>query len=206
MAQVVVEEGKGTVGGDGFQPQGQLRQFHGHRVEVHAVQAILDDAAFPVGQGRFAAAGLGRGERVRGDLFGKELAGPQEEVAGTHRRVKDAQTQHSFRIPCFQLGHLLTRRFAFCALAPRSIRSRQASGFPRGWSHAAAQAAPAFPNDGVHDMVRGVITAERPALAFVRDEVNRAGRIGDVRFVKAGRQPLDSGRTISSRTPWTRRA
>ena len=51
VAEVVVEEGKGLGGGDGFEPEGELGEFDGDGVEVDAVEAVFDDFAFPVDEG-----------------------------------------------------------------------------------------------------------------------------------------------------------
>ena len=48
-AQVVVEEVQRLVAGDGGEPEGKFGQFHGERIQVHAVDAGFDDAPPPIG-------------------------------------------------------------------------------------------------------------------------------------------------------------
>ena len=42
-AQVVIEEVERRTQREGVEPQADLRQFHGHRVEIDAVDAALED-------------------------------------------------------------------------------------------------------------------------------------------------------------------
>ena len=48
-AQVVVEEVQRFVGGDAGEPEGELGEFDGQRIDVHAVDAGFHDAPAPVG-------------------------------------------------------------------------------------------------------------------------------------------------------------
>ena len=79
-AQVVVEEVERRTEREGVEPQADLRQFHGHRVEIDAVDAALQDV--PLEQ-----VDVGQLVRIDGDAllaegFEDAVAGPvQGEVA-----------------------------------------------------------------------------------------------------------------------------
>ena len=51
VAEVVVEEGEGLGGGDGFEPESEFGEFDGNGVEVDAIEAVFDDFSFPVDEG-----------------------------------------------------------------------------------------------------------------------------------------------------------
>ena len=48
-AEMVVEKAQGAVFGGGREPERELGEFDGQRVEVHAVDALLGDTPFPIG-------------------------------------------------------------------------------------------------------------------------------------------------------------
>lgn len=68
-----------------IEPQGQLRQFDRHWVQVNPENASFDDPPLPVGQGRFVAeSGIQLripGVRVSSDFLRKVLARAHQEMA-----------------------------------------------------------------------------------------------------------------------------
>ena len=88
---VGVEEGQRLAWVQGLQPEGDLRQFDGHRVDVDAVDAAGDDVAERRAerfQGRFRVV-LADGGDALGDASGRR----DEEVAGAAGRVADRHGQ-----------------------------------------------------------------------------------------------------------------
>src|SRR4029077_5405854 len=113
-AQVMVEEVERSPQREGDQPQAHLRQFHGHWVEIDAIDAALEDVPLEqvdVGQlGRIDGDTLlaegfkdalpgalqGEGDRIDGELVeeleqavGDEIHDRHQKVAAAHCRVED---------------------------------------------------------------------------------------------------------------------
>ena len=90
-ADVLVEEGQRLAGFQGFQPERDLGQLGGHRVDVDAVDAAADDAAQrgpDDGVGRLGLAGF-----LGGDALGDPAGGGDEEVAGAAGGVADGEVE-----------------------------------------------------------------------------------------------------------------
>ena len=90
-ADVLVEVGQRLAGLQCLQPEGDLGQFGGHRVDVDAVDAAADHAAQRCadhGVGRLGLAGF-----LGGDALGDPAGGGDEEVAGAAGGVADGEVQ-----------------------------------------------------------------------------------------------------------------
>ena len=85
---VVVEEIEGFAGRVGFQPEGDLAQLDGKRVEVHPVDAVADDIANGLAEGGGAGLVVARAED--GEFGGNAAGGGEEDVAGAAGDVGNA--------------------------------------------------------------------------------------------------------------------
>ena len=90
---VVVEEVERLAGDVGLEPEGDLAEFHGQRVEVDAVDAVADDVADRRAVG--ARRGLLLAGAHDGQLGGDAAGGGQQDVAGAAGDVGDAQGEQS---------------------------------------------------------------------------------------------------------------
>ncbi|MCB1099837.1 MAG: hypothetical protein KDN22_29995 [Verrucomicrobiae bacterium] len=92
-ADVVVEERKWLAGFERLDPEGDLAQLDGHRVDVDSIQAAANHIAqgvLVVVRSRFVLAGADGGEGA-----GKTVGGGDEEVAGAYGGVADSKAQES---------------------------------------------------------------------------------------------------------------
>ena len=106
-AEGVVEEGEGVVLRQRGEPERELREVHGHRVLVHAVEAALGDEAAGVETRPRRAGSAAPVVDVPGldQLVAELAAGLDQERAGAHRRVADLQIEDL-------LGRRASRRVA----------------------------------------------------------------------------------------------
>ena len=91
---MVVEERERLAGLQGFEPEIDLAEFHGHGVDVHAEDAVADHIAegLSVGfRGRLFVAGANGGQTL-GDAVG----GGNQEMAAAAGGVADLQRQNRF--------------------------------------------------------------------------------------------------------------
>jgi hypothetical protein len=88
---VVVEEVERFAGVVGFQPEGDLAEFHGQRVQVDAVDAFADDVAD--GGAKGAGRGLLLAGAHDGELGGDAAGRGQQDVARAAGDVGDAQVE-----------------------------------------------------------------------------------------------------------------
>ena len=74
-----------------MEPEGEFCQFYRHRVEVHAVDAGLDNAPPPIGKLRFLARGFGHVWRVRvcNQFFGEIIDNADEEMTAPCGGIED---------------------------------------------------------------------------------------------------------------------
>ena len=114
-ADVLVEVGQRLAGFQGFQPERDLGQFGGHRVDVYAVDAAADHAA--EGLADLGVRGLGFAGFLGGDALGDAAGGGDEEVAGAAGGVADGEVEQRRDLP----------RRCPCAVASSSRGSRAES-------------------------------------------------------------------------------
>ena len=76
---------------EGLEPEADLAQLDGHRVDVDAVEAAADDVAQRGSDGR--RRGLLVAGADGGQALGDPVGGGDEEVAGAARRVDDRQRE-----------------------------------------------------------------------------------------------------------------
>jgi hypothetical protein len=91
---VVVEEVERFAGVVGFQPEGDLAEFHRQRVQVDAVDAFADHVA-DGGCGRRWARAVPR-RCDDGEFGGDAAGGGEQDVAGAAGDVGDAQVEQRF--------------------------------------------------------------------------------------------------------------
>jgi hypothetical protein len=88
---VVVEEVERFAGVVGFQPEGDLAEFHSQRVQIDAVDAFANDVADGGTESRWAMAALRRCDD--GEFGGDAARGGEQDVAGAAGDVGDAQVE-----------------------------------------------------------------------------------------------------------------
>lgn len=86
---VVVEEVERFAWAVGFQPEGDLAELHGEGVEVHAVDAVLDDIAGGLAEGGGAGLVIAGADDGQGEA--DAAGGGEKDVAGAAGDVGDAE-------------------------------------------------------------------------------------------------------------------
>ena len=92
---MVVEEAERFAGDMGFQPEGDLAEFYGEWIEVHAVDAVFDHIADGLAVG--GGAGLVIAGADDGEGHADAAGGGEQDVAGAAGDVGDAQGQEALR-------------------------------------------------------------------------------------------------------------
>jgi len=90
---VVVEEAERFAGDVGFQPEGDLAEFHCEGIEVHAVDAVFDDIADGLAVG--GGAGLVIAGADDGEGEADAAGGGEQDVAGAAGDVGDSEGEES---------------------------------------------------------------------------------------------------------------
>jgi hypothetical protein len=145
VLQVVVEKTERLVGGNGREPQTQLRQFDRERVLVHAVDAALHHAPLPVHQILFRRA-IALQVRIGRQRQSQDLRRVYQKVAAAHRGVQNLQAQDFVRE---QMPRALDAPF-------RLVQQ---------WRQRVL-------HDILDDVLRRIVRARRLALAAIRFEIN----------------------------------
>ena len=88
---VGVEERERLAGLEGLEPEADLAQLDGHRVEVDGVDAVGDDVAQGMADGGGGGLALARADRRQ--ALGEPVGGGDEEVPGARGRVDDRELE-----------------------------------------------------------------------------------------------------------------
>lgn len=92
---VVVEEAERFTGDVSLQPEGDLAEFHGEGIEVHAVDAVFDDVAYGLAEG--SGAGVVVAGADDGEGHGDAAGGGEQDVAGAAGDVGDSEAKEGLR-------------------------------------------------------------------------------------------------------------
>ena len=150
-----------------FQPQREFGEFHGEGISVHAVDARLDDAPFPVRQ----IAGLGG--RVGCHCLGKEGCRLHQEVRAAHGGIADVEIQDGVR-------EGVGRSVLHVGILSDAFQKRRQGGV----------------HDVRHPILRRVVRALRFAFALLVGEFDDAAfgkppqRVFEKSLVDAAQMPL----------------